>query len=113
MPASFLRCSSSWRWFPCRCCGGSLARIRSPGGGVSGWGGHPIPRGIATACTINECIESQSEMGHTRVLAEFWRFLREEQKYWLIPIALVFLLFAFLLVFSSSSPLGPFLYPLF
>ena len=44
-------------------------------------------------------------MGHTRVLAEFWRFLREEQKYWLIPIALVFLLFAFLLVFSSSSPL--------
>ena len=52
-------------------------------------------------------------MGHTRVLTEFWRFLREEQKYWLIPIVLVFLLFAFLLVFSSSSPLGPFLYPLF
>ncbi len=26
-------------------------------------------------------------MGHTRVLAEFWRFLREEKKYWLVPIA--------------------------
>ena len=52
-------------------------------------------------------------MGHARVLAEFWRFLCEEQKYWLIPIVLIFVLFAFLLVFSSSSPLGPFLYPLF
>jgi hypothetical protein len=52
-------------------------------------------------------------MGHTRVLAEFWRFLREEQKYCSSRSSLVFLLFAFLLVFSSSSPLGPFLYPLF
>ena len=49
------------------------------------------------------------EVSEAKVLA----FLREEQKYWLIPIVLIFILFAVLLVFSSSSPLGPFLYPLF
>lgn len=52
-------------------------------------------------------------MGQIRVLREFWKFLREEHKYWLMPIVLIFLLLAFLMVFSSSSPLGPFLYPLF
>lgn len=52
-------------------------------------------------------------MAKARVLAEFWRFLREEKKYWLMPIILVFLLVGLLMVFSSSTPLAPFIYPLF
>jgi uncharacterized protein DUF5989 len=52
-------------------------------------------------------------MAKARVLSDFWRFLREEKKYWLMPIILVFLLFGLLMVFSSSTPLGPFIYPLF
>jgi cell division protein FtsW (lipid II flippase) len=52
-------------------------------------------------------------MTKARVLAEFWQFLRAEKKYWLIPIVLVLLLFGVLMVFSSSSPLAPFIYPLF
>jgi cell division protein FtsW (lipid II flippase) len=52
-------------------------------------------------------------MSKAHVLGEFWRFLREEKKYWLMPIILVFLLFGLLMVFSSSTPLAPFIYPLF
>jgi hypothetical protein len=52
-------------------------------------------------------------MAKAHVLAEFWRFLREEKMYWLMPIILVFLLFGLLMVFSSSTPLAPFIYPLF
>jgi len=52
-------------------------------------------------------------MAKTQVLVEFWRFLRQEKKYWLMPIILVFLLFGLLMIFSSSTPLGPFIYPLF
>ena len=32
-------------------------------------------------------------MAKTRVLSEFIQFLREEKKYWLIPIVVVFVLF--------------------
>ena len=52
-------------------------------------------------------------MSKARVLSEFWRFLRQEKKYWLAPIVIVFILFALLMVFSQSSPLAPFIYSLF
>jgi hypothetical protein len=29
-------------------------------------------------------------MAKKRVLVEFWQFLREEKKYWLMPIVIVF-----------------------
>jgi hypothetical protein len=52
-------------------------------------------------------------MGKTRVFSEFWQFLRQEKKYWLVPIVLVFLLFGLLIVFSQSSAVAPFIYTLF
>jgi hypothetical protein len=52
-------------------------------------------------------------MSKGRVLSEFWAFLRQEKKYWLAPIILVFLLFALLIVFSQSSAVAPFIYTLF
>jgi drug/metabolite transporter superfamily protein YnfA len=52
-------------------------------------------------------------MGKARVFAEFWQFLRQEKKYWLVPIVLVFVLFGLLLVFSQSSAVAPFIYTLF
>jgi hypothetical protein len=48
-----------------------------------------------------------------RVFVEFWQFLREQKKYWLAPLVLVFLLLSLLMVFSQSSVLGPFIYTLF
>jgi len=52
-------------------------------------------------------------MSKTPVFAELWQFLRQEKKYWLAPLLLVFVLFGLLMVFSQSSALAPFIYSLF
>lgn len=52
-------------------------------------------------------------MGKSRVLREFWEFLKHEKKYWLAPIVLVLVLFGLLLVFAQSSAVAPFIYTLF
>jgi hypothetical protein len=52
-------------------------------------------------------------MSKSRVLTEFWLFLRQEKKYWLVPIVVVFVLFGLLVLFSQSSALAPFIYTLF
>jgi len=52
-------------------------------------------------------------MSKGRVLLEFWSFLRQEKKYWLVPIAIVFVLFGLLIIFSQSSAVAPFIYTLF
>jgi hypothetical protein len=52
-------------------------------------------------------------MSKARVLSEFWLFLKQEKKYWLVPIVVVFVLFGLLIVFSQSSALAPFIYTLF
>jgi hypothetical protein len=52
-------------------------------------------------------------MSKGRVLSEFWSFLKQEKKYWLLPIVFVFVLFGILIVFSQSSAIAPFIYTLF
>lgn len=52
-------------------------------------------------------------MSKGRVFAEFWDFLRQEKKYWLLPIVIAFALFGLLIVFSQSSAVAPFIYTLF
>ena len=52
-------------------------------------------------------------MAKTRVLSEFYQFLKQEKKYWLMPIVIVFVLFGLLIVFSQSSAVAPFIYTLF
>ena len=52
-------------------------------------------------------------MSKSRVLGEFFSFLKQEKKYWLVPIVIVFVLFGLLIVFSQSSAVAPFIYTLF
>ena len=52
-------------------------------------------------------------MSKGRVLSEFWQFLNQEKKYWLLPIVVVFVAFGLLIVFSQSSAVAPFIYTLF
>ena len=47
------------------------------------------------------------------ILTELWQFLRERKKWWLLPILLVLLFLGFLIVMTSGSALGPFIYTLF
>jgi hypothetical protein len=46
-------------------------------------------------------------------MSELVEFLKQEKKYWLIPIVVVFVLFGLLIVFAQSSAVAPFIYTLF
>lgn len=54
---------------------------------------------------------AQSE-GHATVLGELWYFVRENKKWWLVPILIVLLGFG-LLVLASGTAAAPFIYTLF
>ena len=46
-------------------------------------------------------------------LKEFFEFLMERKKYWLLPIILILLMFGVLIVLSQGSAVAPFIYTLF
>ena len=46
-------------------------------------------------------------------LKEFWEFLNERKKYWLLPIIIVLALFGALIVLSQGSAVAPFIYTIF
>jgi hypothetical protein len=47
------------------------------------------------------------------LLREFWVFLKIRKKLWLMPIVIVLLLLGFLIIFTETSGLAPFIYTLF
>jgi Family of unknown function (DUF5989) len=51
--------------------------------------------------------------GRVALFREFWIFLNERKKFWLLPIVMVLLLFGVILVVAESSALAPFIYSLF
>ncbi len=46
-------------------------------------------------------------------LREFWEFLRERKKYWLLPIVLTLGILGGLIVLTQGSVIAPFIYTLF
>ncbi|HEY1080565.1 MAG TPA: DUF5989 family protein [Bdellovibrio sp.] len=46
------------------------------------------------------------------LLQEFWDFMRERKKYWMMPIIISLLALGFLILFSQTAVL-PFVYTLF
>ena len=44
---------------------------------------------------------------------EFFLFLKERKKYWLLPIIIVLALFGTLIVLSQGSAVAPFIYTIF
>lgn len=47
------------------------------------------------------------------IIFEFWDFMRERKKYWLMPILIVLMLFGGLIVLTQGSAVAPFIYTLF
>ena len=47
------------------------------------------------------------------VLGELLRFLWQRKLWWLIPMVIVLMVLALLVVFASTSGIGPFIYTLF
>jgi len=52
-------------------------------------------------------------MAKQSLVKDFLAFIVHEKKWWMIPLILVLLVIGALFIFASSSPLAPFLYPLF
>ena len=52
-------------------------------------------------------------MKKSRVMSEFIQFLRQEKKFWMVPIVIIFVAFGLLMVFAQSSAVAPFIYTLF
>jgi len=46
-------------------------------------------------------------------LKEFFYFIKERKKYWLVPIFIVALLFGSLIFLSQGSVVAPFIYTIF
>ncbi len=47
------------------------------------------------------------------VVSDFWQFLRDRKKWWLLPMIVVLLLIGVLIVMTSGSAIAPFIYTLF
>ncbi len=60
----------------------------------------------------NEFEKVAQEESESSFLSELWGFLRENKKWWLLPILAILLLFGFL-IFLSSTGLAPFIYTFF
>jgi len=47
------------------------------------------------------------------LIKEIWLYMRQNKKYWLIPILFILILMSVLLVLAQSSALAPFIYSIF
>jgi hypothetical protein len=52
-------------------------------------------------------------MGRVAILIELWEFLRMRKKFWLLPLVVFLVAIGFLIIFTESSALAPFIYTLF
>ena len=52
-------------------------------------------------------------MANQSLFKEFLLFVKHEKKWWLVPLLAVLLLVGALVWFAGSSPMAPFIYPLF
>jgi hypothetical protein len=44
---------------------------------------------------------------------QVWLYMKENKKWWLLPLILIIFSFGLLLVFAQSSAIAPFIYTLF
>ena len=61
---------------------------------------------------MNQFEEAASERQQGSLVVEFWQFLRQNKKWWLLPIVTMIFLFG-VLVFLSGTAAAPFIYTLF
>jgi hypothetical protein len=60
----------------------------------------------------NEFEKAAAEYQGESLLSEFWAFLKQNKKWWLLPIVITMLLLG-VLIFLSSTAAAPFIYTLF
>jgi Family of unknown function (DUF5989) len=56
---------------------------------------------------------AKANQNRMSIFGELWAFMKVRKKWWLGPIVITMLLLSVLIVFTSSSPVAPFIYALF
>ncbi|MFM7071471.1 MAG: DUF5989 family protein [Planctomycetota bacterium] len=74
--------------------------------------GPTAPLSSATEVDARKFAAAAEERARGGLIADFTDFLRDNKKWWLIPILLALLMLAGLILLGGS-PLAPFIYPLF
>ena len=67
---------------------------------------------MADAQELAGDFETQSELGRTSLVVEFFQFLAHSKKWWLLPIVTVLCLVGALVMLGGTS-VAPFIYTLF
>lgn len=49
----------------------------------------------------------------TELIKEFYRYVRERKKLWIVPLILILLLLSGIITLTAGSALAPFIYSLF
>jgi len=52
-------------------------------------------------------------MAKLKILKEYFQFLKENKKWWLLPFVIILVLFGLLIVLTKGSALAPFIYTIF
>jgi len=52
-------------------------------------------------------------MGKLRIVADYLDFLRQNKKWWILPIVFALLLLGAIIVLTQGSAIAPFIYTLF
>ena len=52
-------------------------------------------------------------MGRMSAVFEFWDFLKDRKKFWLLPLVLILLVLGAVIVLTANSALAPFIYTIF
>lgn len=84
-------------------------------GGTTGMAGKPVHVCVEMEASYYSVVVIERSLSEVKmgILGELWQFLRERKKWWLLPIILFLLFLGFLMVMTSGSALGPFIYTLF
>jgi Family of unknown function (DUF5989) len=53
------------------------------------------------------------KMAKIKIIAEYLEFLKENKKWWLMPIVISLLLLGLLIVLTKGSAIAPFIYTIF
>lgn len=62
---------------------------------------------------LRKDVLTEDRVAKVKIIAEYIQFLKENKKWWLMPIVFALLLFGLLIVITKGSALAPFIYTLF
>ena len=61
----------------------------------------------------DEFEQAAAEQSHGGILRELWGFMKQNKKWWLLPLLVTLSVLGLLIFLSTSSGLAPFVYTLF